>query len=171
MELILNPHIVCRSWLIITGSNIRSTSELAIQACIYRKESISCRTIRRSYRRGGTAPACRHGLVAWVAAERGAYVMIPWRSVRHVDKCRPLEQFSCLEYIIHWRAEFGCGHTCNISSGNERERPRSNHSLPSQHFHPAGRLMARLCLSAVHTFAARQSNLLRGCLCHYCNGA
>jgi hypothetical protein len=36
---------------------------------------------------------------SWDAAERGAYVMIPWRSVRHAGNCRLPDHLSCLQYI------------------------------------------------------------------------
>ena len=112
------------------------------------KGLISCRTIRRSYRQDGTASACRHGLLHGVLGryrEGGicddpmeisqACIQLPATQALEL-----LEVYSSLEYRV-WTS-----HICNTLSDNEREQPRSNDSLPRQHFHPAGCLMARLLL-------------------------
>ena len=107
---------------------------------------------------------------SWAAAERGAYMMIPRRSVMYAGKCRPPKYLSYLRYITYSSFGFGCYHTRNDSFDNERERPRSNDPLPCQHFHPPGCLVARLLLQTVYAFATRQSSLPGGCVRYYCNG-
>lgn len=148
-----SPHIVCRSWLIITGINIRSTSELCHPGFLFSSQTtkassaaelLDVRTERMVRLRPagidwlrGMLGCCREGAIRDDPMEIH-------QACRQMPTSRPLELLAV--YIIYWSGRFKCDHTCNISSDNERKQPRSNDSLPCQHVYPADCLVARLRL-------------------------
>jgi hypothetical protein len=148
-----SPHIVCRSWLIITGINIRSTSELCHPGFLFSSQTtktssaaglLDVRTDRMVRLRPagidwlrGTLGCCREGGICDDPMEIH-------QACRQMPTSRPLELLAV--YNIHWSGRFRCDHMCNISSDNERKQPRPINSFPSQHVHPADCLMARVRL-------------------------